>query len=127
MHQQIRMVVPGSSPPDLASPLQILADANISIVAIGGGGVEHGGEVAITVGHDDHDRALDLLKRFRPRVVEVKVCWLAPDQPGQLLACVQEARGEPKWANKRIRDVTIGAETDAQGRIPVQIFFEGAR
>ena len=127
MHQQIRFVVPGSSPPDVRNPLKDLAEAGISVVAIGGSGVEHGGEIAITVSHDDHDRALNLLKKFHPRVVEVKVCWLVPDQAGQLLACMEEARGEAKWANKRLRDISIGAETDNEGRIPVQLFFEGPR
>jgi hypothetical protein len=126
MHQQIRMVVPSMSPQDVRGPLQVLADAKISLVAVGGSGVEHGGELALTVSHEQHDQALELLRRFRPRVVEVKVCWLVPGEPGQLLACVEEARGESQWANKRIRDITIG-EADPQGRVPVQLFFEGPR
>lgn len=127
MHQQIRMVVPSGSPQDVRKPLQVLADNKISAIAVGGSALEHGGELAITVSHEQHDEALRHLQPFRPRVVEVKVCWLVPDQPGQLLACVEEARGDAKWANKRLRDITIGAERDDEGRIPVQLYFEGAR
>ena len=128
MHQQIRMVIPGSSPPDFAKALQILADAGISVLAVGGGNVEHGGEVSVAVAHgNDQDRAVDLLKSYHPRVVDVHLCHLVPDEPGQLLACIQEGRQDSRWANKRVRDIAIGVERDDQGRVPVQIFFEGPR
>lgn len=130
-HQQIRMVIPAASPPDVLRPLQILANADISLVAAGGGSIEDGGEFAITI-EDDEDpakmqRALDLLSGFNPRVMPVHVCWLDPDKPGQLLKCIRDARRDAKYAHLRVRDVSITTERNARGQLAVQVFFEGSR
>ena len=130
-HQQIRMVIPGSSPPDIVGPLKILADAGIVLTSAGGSNIEHHGEFAVSIEDDEDDkkvqRAMDLLKGFHPHIAEVKVCWLVPGASGQLLACIEEARNEDRFAGLRVRDVAITTERNNQGEVAVQVFFEGRR
>src|SRR5438067_2093211 len=103
MHQQIRMVIPASSPPDVLGPLELLADKGINLIGAGGGNVEDGGEFAISVDDDDLDAAKDALARYTFRVVGVKVCWLMPGAHGELAACIRDARKEDEFKGKRVR------------------------
>jgi hypothetical protein len=125
MHQQIRLVT-RLSPPDLAAALQVVADAGINILAVGGSNLEHGGEFGFAVAHEDQAAAVAALeaKRYRPRAVDVTVCWITKNEPGQLLECVRTASNANKGTGKAIRDIAIGVADD-QGRIPVQIFSDG--
>jgi hypothetical protein len=124
MHQQIRLAVPASSPPNLESVLQVLEDAGVNIIAVGGSNVEHGGEFGFAVDHDQQEAALKVLEdaRLRPHLVDVTVCLLE-NRPGALRDCITNAnRGHRP--GRLIRDIAIGVP-DADGRIPVQIYFDG--
>jgi hypothetical protein len=124
MHQQIRLAAPASSPPNLEKVLQVLEDAGINIVAVGGSNVEHGGEFGFAVDHDRQDAALDALRAagLRPRVVDVTLCLL-DDRPGALRDCIAKAnRGHRP--GRLIRDIAIGIP-GADGRVPVQVYFDG--
>jgi hypothetical protein len=125
MHQQIRLDVPASSPPNLEAVLQILKDAGINIVAVGGSNVEQGGEFGFAVDHDKQDAALEALRsaRLRPRVVDVTLCLL-DNRPGALLECITEANRNHRPGGRLIRDIAVGVP-EADGRVPVQVYFEG--
>jgi hypothetical protein len=124
MHQQIRMVVPSGSPQDLAKPLRDLKHAGISLLAASGSNVEHGGEASFTVDHGDVNKAMQVLAPYGPRLVEVAVCWLNPDAPGELLRGVEAARHDAKWAGKRVRDISITTVRNDKGELGVQIYFD---
>jgi hypothetical protein len=126
MHQQIRMIVPGSSPPDVTKPLQILSRAGLSLISIGGGDVENGGELAISVDDDKMDHAKQLLDAQYDgvRIVDVLVCWLEPHGAGQLVSALAQAKRDPRYDGKAVKDVTITTEQDDKGRIAVQVYFE---
>src|SRR5438105_4252231 len=103
----------------------------IVLTSAGGSNIEHHGEFAVSI-EDDEDpkkmqRAMDLLKGFHPHIADVKVCWLVPGASGQLLACIEEARNEDRFAGLRVRDVAITTERNDQGEVAVQVFFEGRR
>jgi hypothetical protein len=127
MHQQIRLLVPAKSPPNLGDVLQVVADAGINILAVGGSDHEDGGEFGFGVEHDDLPAAKKALEdaRYRPRIVDVKLCLL-DNQAGALLACVQEARAENQPSGKVIRDIAVGVP-DKDGKIQVQIYSEKPR
>lgn len=122
MHQQIRLLVPAKSPPDLAGVLEIVARYNI--LAAGGSNIEHGGEFAFALDHDDQDAAVAELTAagYKPRVVDVHVCFLT-DEPGALLECIRDARRENKTTGKLVKDIAIGGK-DANGLVPVQVYSE---
>ena len=122
MHQQIRLVVPRKSPPDLASVLEVLAPFNI--LAAGGSNIEHGGEFAFAVDHGEQTAALKALTGagYEPRVVEVHACMVT-DTPGALLACIQEAAGKNKATGKLIKDIAIGGK-NANGEMPIQVYSD---
>jgi hypothetical protein len=123
MHQQIR-TVPKLSPPDLEAFLTVLADAGINIEAAGGSDVEQGGEFAFAVAHGQERDAMAVLEAagYLPRLVDVQLCALT-DEPGQLLACITEARALNASTGMVIKDISIG-RPDADGRIQVQIYSE---
>lgn len=125
MHQQIRLAVPRSSPPNLEPVLQVLKDAGINIIAVGGSNLEHGGEFGFAVDHDRQDAALQALRnaRLRPRIVDVTVCLL-DNRPGALLECISEANRSHRPGGRLIRDIAVGIPDD-EGRVPVQVLFEG--
>jgi len=123
MHQQIRLAVPADSPPNLEKVLQVLEDEGINIIAVGGSNVEHGGEFSFAVDHEKQDAALEVLRgaRLRPRLVEVTVCLLE-NRPGALRDCITSAnRGHRP--DRLIRDIAVGVP-DADGRTPVQLYFD---
>ena len=122
MHQQIRLST-AKSPPDLEAVLRVLADAGLNIRAVGGSGVEQGGELGLAVSHEDHAEAMRVLREagYRPREVEVAVCLLDPETPGQLLACVRDVAKANKGKGHAIMDLAIGIP-EPDGRIPVQVF-----
>lgn len=123
MHQQIR-VVGAKSPPDLEAVLQVLADAGINIIAVGGSNLEHGGELGFATEHEDQQKALDALTTagYRPRVADVLVCWLT-NEPGSLLDCIRQAAESNRGTGKGIRDLAIGVP-GPDGRIPVQVYSD---
>jgi hypothetical protein len=133
MHLQVRVKIPRSSPPSVAKLLALLAEAEVNLSGAGGSNVEFNGEFAFAPTDGQEDRAREVLDSARPpyryRVFEVDVnpelkrCWLT-DEPGQLLACIQETEQENLAANRSIRDILIGVPTDRG--IPVQIFSETA-
>ncbi len=127
MHQQIRSV-PKTSPPDLERFLRVLREANINLVAAGGGNLELGGEFAIVPAHDDSERAMQVLTDagYHPRLLEAdngdfKLCWLS-NTPGQLHECIADATTDNMRDGKVILDILVGVEVDDQGRIPVQVY-----
>ena len=122
MHQQIRLVVPRKSPPDLASVLEVLAQFNI--LAAGGSNIEHGGEFAFAVDHGEQTAALKALTDagYEPRVVEVHACMVT-DTPGALLACIREATSKNKASGKLIKDIASGGK-NANGELPIQVYSE---
>ncbi len=124
MHQQIRVEVPAGSPPNLEAVLQILKDAGINIIAVGGSNVEHGGEFGFAVDHDQQAAAVQALEgaRLRPRVVDVTLCLL-DNRPGALLECIGQAN-QGHRPRRLIRDIAVGIP-DAEGRVPVQVYFDG--
>ena len=124
MHQQIRLAVPASSPPSLEAVLQVLENAGINIIAVGGSNVEHGGEFGFAVDHDQQGAALDVLRgaHLRPHLVDVTVCRLE-NRPGALRDCITNAN-QGHRPGRLIRDIAVGVP-DADGRVPVQIYFDG--
>jgi len=126
MHQQIRLVVPTGSPQDVAKPLRDLKARGINLISASGSNVEQGGEVAFSVEDKDIDAAMQALDKYGPRTVDVKVCWLSPDKPGELLRCIESARGETKWAGRAVRDIAITTVHNAKGELGVQVYFEEA-
>jgi hypothetical protein len=124
MHQQIRLAVPASSPPNLEKVLQVLEDAGINIIAVGGSNVEHGGEFGFAVDHTQQQAALEVLQeaRLRPRLVDVTLCRL-DNRPGALRDCISSAN-EGHRPGRLIRDIAIGIPEE-DGRVPVQIYFDG--
>jgi hypothetical protein len=122
MHQQIRLVVPKKSPPDLASVLAVLAP--YQILAAGGSNIEHGGEFAFAVDHGVQDAALKALRDagYEPRVADVHFCMVT-DTPGALLACIQAATAKNKASGNLIKDIAIGG-TNAAGEVPIQVYSE---
>ena len=100
MHLQIR-AIPAKSPADLKAFLEVLAAADINIVAAGGSNLEQGGEFAFAVTHGQEDEAIRLLKEagYQPRALDASVatedgavfttCWMT-DEPGQLLGLRHE-------------------------------------
>jgi hypothetical protein len=125
MHQQIRVVVPISSPPNLATVLEVLERARINIVAVGGSNVEHGGEFGFAVDHAQQIAAEEALQKahIRHRVVDVEEC-VVENRPGALLECVRDANQRHRPSGRFIRDIAIGIP-DVNGRVMVQIFYEG--
>jgi hypothetical protein len=133
MHLQVRVKIARSSPPSVAKLLARLAEAEVNLSGAGGSNVEFNGEFAFAPNHDHMDLAIEVLESAQPpyryRVFEVgvdpelKLCWLN-DEPGQLLRCILEAEEENLAANRSIRDLMIGVQTDVG--IPVQIFSETA-
>ena len=133
MHLQIR-AIPARSPADLKAFLEVLAAADINIVAAGGGNLEQGGEFAFAVTHGQEDEAIRLLKEagYQPRALDASVatedgavfttCWLT-DEPGQLLACVTSVTDANEAAGRVIKDLSLGKPGD-DGLIPVLIYSE---
>jgi hypothetical protein len=122
MHQQVRLS-PALSPPDLARVLEIVADAGINIVAVGGSNLEHGGEFAFSVADAaTTTKVFDLLrsKGYKPRLADVDLFWLT-NQPGQLLAKVREVAANNKASGKAIQDIAVGPP-GPDGRIRVEIY-----
>lgn len=124
MHQQIRLAVPASSPPNLEKVLMVLEDAGINIIAVGGSNVEHGGEFGFAVDHDQQAAAIRALEgaRLRPRLVDVTTCLLE-NRPGALRDCITSAN-QGHRPGRLIRDIAVGVP-DGDGRVPVQIYFDG--
>lgn len=123
MHQQIR-TVPRLSPPDLEAFLTVLEGAGINIEAAGGSDVERGGEFAFAVRHGLEREAMAALESmgYEPRLVDVHLCELT-NEPGQLLACIAEARSLNVSAGRVIKDIAVGVP-NADGLIQVQIYSE---
>jgi hypothetical protein len=125
MHQQVR-VVPALSPPDLASLLDVLYRAGVNLVAAGGGNIELGEEFAFVPEDDQFVLAMDALTTagYEPRLLEkdrdFKLCWL-DNEPGQLLACVQDATRDNVEKRRVVKDILIGIEPE-EGKIGVQVY-----
>ena len=125
MHQQIRLAVPASSPPNLEKVLESLEAEGINITAVGGSNVEHGGEFGFAVDHDQQEAALAALQKahLRPRVVDVTLCLL-DNRPGALRDCIAKAN-QGHRPGRLIRDIAVGVP-EADGRVPVQVYFDDA-
>jgi len=123
MHQQIRLAVPASSPPNLEKVLQVLEDAGINVIAVGGSNVEHGGEFGFAVDHDQQEAALTVLRaaHLRPHLVDVTLCLL-DNRPGALRDCITNAN-QGHRPGRLIRDLAVGVP-EADGRVPVQVYFD---
>lgn len=127
VHLQIRSV-PKASPPDLERFLGVLAEAEVNLLAAGGGNLELGGEFAFAPAHDHVDRAVAALKKaeYTFRILDAEqgdfqLCWLA-NEPGALHACIARVSEENLAAGRVIADVLVGVEPDEEGRIPVQVY-----
>ena len=124
MHQQIR-TVPAQSPADLGAFLKVLRDANINIIAAGGGDVERGGEFAFAVEDGGYDAAMQALTDagYKPRLVDVDH-ELLPDVPGALHGFVTKVTALNKARNWVIWDVSVGSAQG--GKVLVQIYSKPA-
>jgi hypothetical protein len=128
MHLQIRCN-PAASPPDVEKLLGRLADGGVNLLGAGGSDVEHGGEFAFAVDHDDQSKAVGVLKqhKYSHRVLEVDVepglilCWLE-DKPGELRKCLARAAAANQGSGRKVKDLLIGVK-QPQG-IPVQVYSE---
>jgi hypothetical protein len=125
VHMQIRLST-SKSPADLVEVLEVIAAADLSIVAAGGSNIEGDGEFAFAVKHGQERRAMQALQDadYKPRLVKIKLCELE-HRAGSLRDCVRNARAENEEATGRIVDVTVGVAGD-NGLIPVQVYFENA-
>jgi len=121
VHLQIR-TAPAKSPPDLREFLDVIGRAGINILAAGGSNVEHGGEFALAVAHEDILAVLEALTEagYEPRVVKVATFWMT-NSSGQLLEAVASVASLNAASGKTIVDVSIGVP-DGDGKIPVQIY-----
>ena len=125
MHQQIRCV-PKASPPDVERFLRVLKEADVNLLAVGGGGLELGGEIAIAPEDGQAQRAMDALAEYQPRLLEAengdyKLCWVT-HASGALHDCIAEAAAENLESGKVIQDILVGVERDEQNRVPIQIY-----
>lgn len=133
MHMQIR-TTPATSPADIEKLLRLFADAEpeINLVAAGGGDLELGGEFAFAVQHGQEDQALEILRKHRypHRTLEVGIdprlafCEIS-NKPGELHKCIARVARENLEKGRIIRDVVIGAPTDAV--YPVHVYSEEVR
>jgi hypothetical protein len=131
VHMQIRVKIPGQSPPSVATLLGLLASEGVNLRGAGGSNVEFDGEFAIALDHEHETAAFRVLdnngytyRTFdKDKNPELTLCWLA-DDPGQLHDCVLGTERENLDKKRSIRDILIGVATD-EG-IPVQIFSEAA-
>ena len=123
MHLQIR-TVPAKSPADLVEFLRVLAEAKINIELAGGSDVEFGGEFAFAVADGREDEAVRVLEvaGYYPKLVEVVDCLLS-NEPGQLLACIEEVAQINAESGMAIRDISVGVPGE-DGLIPVQVYSE---
>jgi|ERR671913_1329551 hypothetical protein len=128
MHAQIR-TKPALSPADLAAFLQVLRDHDINMEGAGGSNIEHGGEFAFGLRHDDgdetpYDLAEQVLsdKGYKPKRVLVHRCEI-PNEPGALLSCIEEAIAANQGTDQKIKDIAVGATTP-DGLIQVQVYSE---
>ena len=136
MHQQIRSD-PSLSPPDVARFLEELEAADVNIVAVGGGAIEKGGEIAIACheleGDDDLEKARRRLEKAGYRV-DILQEGMNPrgylhvgrmrNRKGELLREVNAARANA-GDGYVVQDIAVGvASRDAGGETvyPVQIF-----
>jgi hypothetical protein len=137
MHQQIRSST-AKSPPDLAAFLQVLANADppVNIRLAGGSDIELGGEFAFAIEHEDEQQEEVELARIQQilsdaeysfAVVEPFLCWVDPDEPGALLACILEANAANAGTGKVIRDLSSGKPREEDGMIPVQVYYAEPR
>jgi len=124
MHLQLR-TDPSMSPPDLDAFLGVLEKAGINMLAAGGSSIEDGGEFAFAVEDGSEQEAKSVLEAagYHPRIVEVDLCWITSDTPGQLRKCVAAVRRQNARTGRRIKDMAIGAP-DSRGHVPVQIYSE---
>lgn len=125
MHMQIRLST-SKSPADLFEVLDVLAKAEVNLLAAGGSNVEEDGEFAFAVEDGHERRAVKALQDadYKPRLVRIKLCHIE-HHPGSLRDCVRDARTENEEAGRRIRDVTVGVPGE-DGLIPVQIYSHPA-
>jgi hypothetical protein len=126
MHLQLRTKAQ-LSPPDLDAFLGVLESAGINLLAAGGSDVEQGGEFAFAVEDGSEDRAREVLeaKGYHPRIVEIDLCWITSNTPGQLRRCIAEVREKNLATGRTIKDITLGVP-DSGGHIPVQVYSEPA-
>jgi len=124
MHQQIR-TLPALSPADLGAFLRVLKDADVNIIAAGGGDVENGGRFAFAVEDGKYDAAMAALraKGYEPELVDVDH-ELLPDVPGALHGFVTRVGARNKQRGWVIKDVSIGSAHG--GKILAQIYSEPA-
>lgn len=136
MHLQIR-AEPKLSDPDIRRLLEILDAADVNVVAVGGGALEHGGSIVISchdeAGRDDTDKARRKLRaegyRFdvvRPGTNRQGYLHVGAmrNQKGQLMREVEKARraAGPGFV---VDDIAVGVpHSDGSGDMlyPVQIF-----
>ncbi len=136
MHRQIR-AEPKLSDPDVRRLLEILDAADVNVVAVGGGALEHGGSIAISChdesGPDDTDKArrklraegyrLDVVKPGANRQGYLHVGAMT-NQKGQLMREVEKARRDA-GSGFVVDDIAVGVpHSDGSGELvyPVQIF-----
>jgi hypothetical protein len=118
MHQQIRSV-PALSPPSVEAFLAVLAEAGVNLLAVGGGDLESGGEIAIAVSHREQQAALDSLQAAGYAAREVDVDHqVISNRAGALHAFIAKVAAENERKGFVIKDITVGLpdpDVEAEG------------
>lgn len=132
MHQQIR-TEPRTSPADLDALLEVLERAGINMATATGDGIEAHDEFGFAVEHGpdddgDLDRAIAVLARagYRVRVVDAAsglFHGVVSHEVGGLRKVIAQAKADPRFAGKVIRDITLGVAPGPGEPVPVQIYF----
>ena len=125
MHQQIRLKIPASSPPNLEKALRILEREGFNIVAVGGSDHERGGEFGFAVPHGKETGARDALiaEGYEDAHIVAVYTEELDDEPGALAAAVARARVKNKQTGAAIKDIAIGVKLP-NGKVPIQIYSE---
>ena len=135
MHLQVR-IVPKHSPADVEKVLGEIARAGINLVGIGGSDVEFGGELALVPEDGQEDDLIELLEKYRPRVLHVddpesglRLC-VVDNKPGALHRCLSDVATENLTRGRIIRDILIGVPEEDQAKahqVPVHVYSEVVR
>ncbi len=140
MHLQVRCA-PAASPADVRKFLDVLARADINVAAVGGGSLEHGGNIAIACadveGHDETTRAKQVLTDAGYKADIVRegsnpqgylYVGEMKNAKGELMREVDKAR-TAAGSGYLVDDIAVGVPTTDGGVAiyPVQVFLRRRR
>jgi len=140
VHQQIR-TEPTLSPPDVEKLLSVLKKADVNIVAVGGGGLEHGGKIVFACDDEDgEDQTQRAVERLAKEGYAIELVTKGMNEQGYLhVGAMRNRKGElareiraarkAAGAGYVVEDVAVGVPHARNGEsvFPVQVFIQRAR